>query len=94
MAISEKSPEDKQKFKAALTGVAILLIIGSFGAGGITSFTGVDVESLCKTDLDTQEVRCVDDDDAKSMVLDIFFWLSILVAGVGFGVLVMAGIKY
>lgn len=94
MAICEKTPEDKQKFKSALTGVAILLIIGAFGAGGITAFTGVDVESLCKTDLETGEIRCIDDDDAKSMVLDAFFWLSILVAAVGFAVLVLAGIKY
>jgi len=94
MALSEKQPADKQNFKSAIQGVAILLIIGTFGAGAITSMTGVDVENLCKTDLDTGEERCIDDDDAKSLVSEGFFWASIAVAGIGFAVLIIAGIKY
>lgn len=94
MALSEKSPEDKQKFKSAITGVAILLIIGVFSSSVITEITGVNVESLCKTDPDTKEERCLDNDDAKTMVSEAFFWVGILISGIAFAVLIIAGIKY
>ena len=94
MALSEKSPEDKQKFKSALIGVVVLLVIGVFASSVITEITGVNVETLCKTDLDTKEERCLENDDAKSMVGEAFFWVGILISGIAFAVLIIAGIKY
>ena len=94
MVLSDKSPEDKQKLKSAITGVVILLILGGGGSAVISEVTGVDIEELCQTDLDTGEETCIDNDDAKSIVSEAFFWASILVAGVAFAGLVIAGLKY
>ncbi len=94
MTLSDKTPEDKQKLKSAIIGVVVLLALGSGGSAIISEFTGVDIETLCQTDLDTGEETCIDNDDAKSIVSDIFFWASILVAGVAFAGLVIAGLKY
>ncbi len=93
MATSDKTPEDKQKFKNALIGVIVLLAIGSFGSMLITEVTGVDVENLCQTNEDGEE-RCIDNEDIKSVVSDLFYWSAIGVAGIGFFVLIIAGIKY
>jgi len=94
MTLSDKTPEDKQKLKSGIMGVVILLILGSGGSAIIGEITGVDIETLCQTDLDTGEEICIDNDDAKSMVSEIFSWVSILVAGVGFAGLIIAGLKY
>ncbi len=94
MTLSDKTPEDKQKLKSGITGVVILLILGGGGSAIISEVTGVDLETLCQTDLDTGEEICIENDDAKSMVSEIFSWIGILVAGVGFAGLVIAGLKY
>ena len=94
MVASDKTPEDKQKLKSALTGVVVLLVISGIGALFISEFTGVDIETLCVIDEDTNEERCVENDDAKSMVTDLFFWASVSVGIVAFFALLLAGIKY
>ncbi len=94
MVLSDKTPEDKQKLKSAITGVVVLLILGGGGSAIIGEVTGVDIETLCQTDLESGEETCIDNDDAKSMVSDGFFWASILVAGVAFAGLLIAGLKY
>ena len=94
MVFSDKIPADKQNLKSAITGVVVLLILGSGGSAIISEVTGVDIETLCQTDLDTGEETCVDNDDAKSFVSEIFSWIAILVAGASFGGLIIAGIKY
>ena len=94
MVLSDKTPEDKQKLKSAITGVVVLLILGGGGSAVISEVTGVDIETLCQTDLDTGEETCVDNDDAKSFVSEIFSWIGILVAGVSFAGLIIAGLKY
>ena len=94
MVLSDKTPEDKQKLKSAITGVVILLILGSGGSAIISEVTGVDIETLCQTDLDTGEEKCIDNVDAKSFVSEIFSWIGIIVAGVAFAGLIMAGLKY
>ncbi len=94
MVLSDKTPEDKQKLKSAITGVVILLILGGGGSAIISKFTGVDLETLCQTDLDTGVEICIDNDDAKSFVSEMFSWIGIIVAGVAFAGLVIAGLKY
>ena len=94
MVLSDKTGEDKQKIKSAIIGVVVLLALGSGGSAIISEFTGVDIETLCKTDLDTGEETCIDNDDAKSVVSEIFSWIGIIVAGVAFGGLIIAGLKY
>jgi len=54
----------------------------------------VDIETLCQTDLDTSEETCIDNDDAISFVSEIFSWIGIIVAGVSFAGLIIAGLKY
>ncbi len=51
MVLSDKTPEDKQKLKSAITGVVVLLILGGGGSAIISEVTGVDIETLCQTDL-------------------------------------------
>lgn len=94
MTLSDKTPEDKQKLKSGIMGVVILLILGTGGAAIISEVTGVDLETLCQTDLDTGEEVCIDNEDAKSMISEIFSWVGILIAGVGFAGLIVAGLKY
>jgi len=94
VVLSDKVPADKQNLKSAIMGVAILLILGSGGSAVISEVTGVDIETLCQTDLESGEEVCIDNDDAKSMVSEMFFWASILVAGVAFAGLIIAGLKY
>ena len=94
MVLSDKTPEDKQKLKSAIIGVVVLLALGSGGSAIISEFTGVDIETLCQTDLDTNEETCIDNDDAKSFVSEIFSWIGIIVAGVSFAGLIIAGLKY
>lgn len=77
MTLSDKTPEDKQKLKSGIMGVVILLILGTGGAAIISEVTGVDLETLCQTDLDTGEEICIENDDAKSMVSEIFSWIGI-----------------
>ncbi len=94
MVLSDKTPEDKQKLKSAIIGVVVLLALGSGGSAIISEFTGVDIETLCQTDLDTNEETCIDNEDAKSFVSEIFSWIGIIVAGVSFAGLIIAGLKY
>ena len=94
MVLSDKVPADKQSLKSAIMGVVVLLALGGGGSAVISEVTGVDIETLCQTDLDTGEEKCVDNDDAKSFVSEIFSWIGIIVAGVAFAGLIMAGLKY
>lgn len=94
MTLSDKTPDDKQKLKSGIMEVIILLILGSGGSAIIGEVTGVDLETLCQTDLDTGEEKCIDNDDAKSVVSEAFSWIAIIVAIVAFGGLIIAGLKY
>ena len=94
MTLSDKTPEDKQKLKSGIMGVIILLILGSGGSAIISEVTGVDIETLCQTDMETGEEVCIENEDAKSFVSEAFSWVAILVGGVGFAGLVIAGLKY
>ncbi len=94
MTLSDKTPEDKQKLKSGIMGVVILLILGSGGAALIGEITGVDIETLCQTDKETGEEICIDNDDAKSFVSEIFSWIGIIIGGVAFAGLIIAGLKY
>ena len=94
MVLSDKIPADKQNLKSAIMGVVVLLALGGGGSAVISEVTGVDIETLCQTDLDTGEETCVDNDDAKSFVSEIFSWIGIIVAGVAFAGLIIAGLKY
>ena len=94
MTLSDKTPEDKQKLKSGIMGVVILLILGTGGSAIISEVTGVDLETLCQTDLDTGKEVCIDNEDAKSMVSEIFSWIGIIIGGVAFAGLIIAGLKY
>jgi len=94
MVLSDKVPADKQSLKSAIMGVVVLLALGGGGSAVISEVTGVDIETLCQTDLESGVETCVDNDDAKSFVSEIFSWIGIIVAGVAFAGLIMAGLKY
>ena len=72
----------------------MLFSLGSSGSAIISEFTGVDIETLCQTDPDTGDEKCIDNDDAILFVSEIFSWIGIIVAGVSFAGLIIAGLKY
>lgn len=100
MAISEKSPEDKQKFKSGIIAVVVLIACGMFGPVLMAEVTGINIETLCvKTESEKDLEQCLDDEgykgEAKNALKDgLNFWLPLTVFIIGTLVIAFLGIKY
>lgn len=100
MAISERSPEDKQKLKSGIQAVVILVACGMFGPVGMAEVTGINVDTLCVTNENSDESqKCLDDDgykgEIKTGIKEVLnFWLPLVVFLIGTFVIAYLGIKY
>jgi|APSaa5957512535_1039671.scaffolds.fasta_scaffold02143_7 hypothetical protein len=100
MAISERSPEDKQKLKSGIHAVVILVACGMLGPVIMAEVTGVNVDTLCvTTDGETDSEQCLDDEGYKGefksgLKEGLNFWLPLAVFMIGSIVIAYLGIKY
>lgn len=103
MALSEKSPADMAKLRSGIIGVAILIVLGTLAPMIIYETTGVDLGDLCidedpNTDEDSPGLGitadCEEDNDIRETVLEALGYVSIVVAVVGFVMLIVIGIRY
>jgi len=97
MALSEKEKDDKIKLKNGMVGVVVLLIVGAMAPTIIQEFTGVDLDTLCEeveNENGTTTEKCLDEGDIQTTVLEGLGYVSIVVAVIGFGAIIIVAVKY
>ncbi len=99
MALSEKGPEDMKKLRSGIMGVAILIILGTLAPMIISETTGVDLSNLCtEEDLNNQTAGitpdCDEPSEIRDAVLEALGYVMIVVAVIGFIMLIIIGIRY
>ncbi|MCJ8307360.1 MAG: hypothetical protein HRU07_09960 [Nitrosopumilus sp.] len=97
MAASDKTIEDKQKFKAAIIGVILLYAVGMGGVWGLGAMTGIDPDTLC-VEREGKAPICPDGEIGETLIsksqIVMQLYIPLIVFFVGIGVLLYAGIKY
>ncbi len=97
MAASEKSPEDKQKLKAGIMGIIILVICGTAGPWIMGEMTGIDPDSMC-VEKEGEDPICPEGELGEKIVSEskiafqLYLPLGVFIIGVIF--LAIVGLKY